>query len=133
MGIFRRRGGGGGAQDPRRALGARGEEEAARFLRRAGMEILGRNIKTRLGELDLVARDGGVLVFVEVKARRADAFAPPELSVTAAKQRKLVALAQAYLQELPEPLPPCRFDVVAVLLPDGGPPRIRHIRDAFTA
>lgn len=95
------------------------------------MEVLERNVRSRLGELDLVARDGDTLVFVEVKTRRDDAFAAPELSVTAAKRRKLVRLAEAYLQRLPGPPPPCRFDVVAVLLPDGRPPEVRHIRDAF--
>jgi putative endonuclease len=96
------------------------------------MEIVARNVRSRLGELDLVARDGETLVFVEVKTRRDGSFAAPELSVTAAKRRKLWRLAEAYLQGLPEPHPPCRFDVVAVLLPEGGGPEIRHIRDAFT-
>jgi len=96
------------------------------------MVILDRNIKCRLGELDLVARDGATLVFVEVKSRRSGDFAAPEMSVTAAKRRKLRQLAEEYLQRLPEPHPPCRFDVVAVLLPDGGPPELRHIPDAFT-
>ncbi|MFQ5911721.1 MAG: YraN family protein [Nitrospinota bacterium] len=120
-----------GAQDPRHALGKRGEEEAARYLRKLGYEILERNVRTRLGEIDLIARQRGVLVFVEVKTRSSGEFAPPELSVDGRKRRKLSALAQAYLGGLGEAVD-CRFDVLGITLPSKkATPLIRHIQNAF--
>ena len=116
--------------DPRHALGRRGEEEGARYLRKRGYEIVGRNVRTRLGEIDLIARHRGVLVFVEVKTRSSGNFAPPELSVDERKRRKLSALAQAYLVGQGE-MVDCRFDVLGIILPSGGRPEIRHIQNAF--
>jgi putative endonuclease len=117
-------------RDPRHALGKRGEDEAARYLQKLGYEIVGRNIRTRLGELDLIARDRGVLVFVEVKTRSSGEFAAPELSVDGRKRRKLYDLALAYLSNLGEPAD-CRFDVLGIILRPRGQPAIRHIQDAF--
>lgn len=119
-----------GAQDPRRALGKRGEEEAARYLRGLGYEILERNVRTRLGEIDLIARHRGVLVFVEVKTRSSGDFAAPELSVDGRKRRKLFDLARAYLGRLGAAAD-CRFDVLGIVLRPRGRPAIRHIQNAF--
>ena len=116
--------------DPRHALGRRGEEEGARYLRKRGYEIIARNVRTRLGEIDLIARHRGVLVFVEVKTRSSGNFAPPELSVDERKRRKLSVLAQAYLVGLGETVD-CRFDVLGITLPAGGRPDIHHIQNAF--
>jgi putative endonuclease len=102
--------------DPRRTLGGRGEEEAARHLAARGFAILDRNVRSRLGEIDLVARDGGTLVFVEVKARRAGQGDPPQSAVTPDKQRRLARLARLYLKQHGLGEVSCRFDVVAVTL-----------------
>lgn len=115
-----------------RWLGARGEREAARFLRRQGMRILVRGYRTRLGEVDLIARDGSTLVFVEVKTRRQG---EPAEAVTVEKQRRLTLAALHFLKRhgLLETVP-CRFDVVAIVWPEAqGTPRIDHFRAAFEA
>ncbi len=89
------------------------EDRAARLLRDAGLKIITRNYRCKLGEIDLVCRDGETLVFVEVRFRSARGFASAAASVTRAKQRRLVAAAQHYLQRqrLAERTP-CRIDVV---------------------
>ena len=120
----------------RRALGEQGEELAAAYLIKLGYDIVARNWRTRSGELDIVARDGDWLVFVEVRARRIgrDAASPmlgrPEESVTPRKQLQLVAMADAYLFELPWS-GPWRIDVIALeIRPDGSVARLNHLRDA---
>ncbi|MGH7424877.1 MAG: YraN family protein [Candidatus Methylomirabilales bacterium] len=108
-----------------------GEEAAARFLRRRGYAILARNWRIPLGELDIVARRGRTLVFVEVKARRSSDFLDPAEGVDWAKQARLRRLAAAYLAiEGPE-FTDCRFDVVSVLVGAKGPV-IRHLPGAFS-
>ncbi len=119
-----------GPSDPRHALGRRGEEEGVAYLRKRGYEIVGRNVRTRLGEIDLIARHRGVLVFVEVKTRSSGDFAAPELSVDERKRRKLSGLARAYLARLGETVD-CRFDVLGIILRSKGRPEIRHIQNAF--
>lgn len=100
----------------RRATGKRGEDLAAAFLEKRGWTILGRNVRTARGELDLIARDADTLVFVEVRTRRGHSFGSPEESVTRRKQQKLVELAESYLQTQPVADIPCRIDVVVVEL-----------------
>ncbi|MBI4591293.1 MAG: YraN family protein [Candidatus Rokubacteria bacterium] len=118
--------------DPRRSVGRRGEDEAARFLRRHGFVILDRNVRSRLGEIDLVARDGETLVFVEVKTRRESEGDSPQAAVTVGKQRRLGRLAQHYLKLKRLGEAPCRFDVVAITLDDADRTKaIRHLRAAF--
>jgi putative endonuclease len=115
-----------------RLLGDRGEREAARFLRRRGMRVLARGYRTARGEIDLIARDGDVLVFVEVKSRRQG---EPAEAVTPEKQRRLTLAALQFLAEhrLLDQVR-CRFDVVAVVWPDDRrPPTIEHIAGAFEA
>jgi putative endonuclease len=108
----------------------RGEAAAALLLRLKGYRIEARNWRCRLGEVDIVAWDRDTLVFVEVKTRASRAAGPPEEAVTAAKQRRLVLLAQAFLAQRRGETPPCRFDVVAV--ESGSPwPRLRHLKAAF--
>lgn len=119
--------------DRRRAVGQRGEAEAARFLRKQGFVILDQNVRSRLGEIDLVAREGGTVVFVEVKARRAGPSDPPEAAVTPRKQARLGRLALGYLKAKGLVEIHCRFDVVAVTLDkDDRVAAIRHIPGAFT-
>jgi putative endonuclease len=118
-----------------RWFGDRGERASARFLRRKGMRILQRGYRTTLGEIDLIARDGGTLVFVEVKTRRRG---EPAEAVTPLKQRRITQAALHFLKrhgllDAPRAVP-CRFDIVAVVWPDGrGRPTIEHIPDAFEA
>lgn len=114
------------------ALGAAGENAAVRALEREGYVILARGYRTRAGELDIVARDGACLVFVEVKTRADLACGHPAEAVTPRKQRKLIAMALDYLVRNDVREGSCRFDVVAVVLADSGE-RVEIIRDAFHA
>jgi putative endonuclease len=97
----------------RAAAGAQAEALAAAFLEARGLAILERNWRRRCGELDLVARDGDALVFVEVRLRRRSDFGGAAASITAAKRARLVAAAGLYLARLRE-TPPCRFDAVVM-------------------
>jgi len=94
-------------------LGGDAEERAARLLSENGLEILARNYRTRMGEIDLVARDGDVLVFVEVRHRSRDDFGDGAESVTERKQRRIEAAARLFLQQF-EREPRCRFDVMSL-------------------
>jgi putative endonuclease len=117
----------------RRVTGLKGEEAAARFLARSGYAIVDRNVRTRAGEIDLVARDGPTLVFVEVKTRRDMEGDPPQAAVNTRKQNRLGKLAQGYLKLKRVRQTPCRFDVVSVIFNDeGGVKAIRHIPNAFS-
>jgi putative endonuclease len=108
--------------------GQRAEDLCAELLRKAGLRILARNWRCRLGEIDLVAQEAGTLVFAEVRLRRDTRFGGAAESVTAAKRARIVAAARLYLAGRPEA--PCRFDV---LLLDGlAPARVQWIRNAFT-
>jgi putative endonuclease len=113
-------------------IGQRGEEIAARFLRRRGVTIVERNLRSRLGEIDLVGRDGSVVVFVEVKARRGVAPDPPQGAVDARKRMRLARLARGYVASRRLGNQRCRFDVVAVTLGEAGDDaRVEHFRGAF--
>lgn len=109
-------------------LGRAGEDAACALLLSKGFEILGRNVRNRLGELDIIARDGQVLVFVEVKTRSSIEGAIE--AVDSVKQHKLMRLASAVLASLPGPVPEARFDVVAV---DKRTLRAVHVKGAFEA
>jgi len=122
-----------GTGDGRRALGAAGESAAVRHLERRGYRIVEANVRCRLGEIDLVAIDAEVIVFVEVKGNRGRHFGAPEEMVTPAKQRRLTRLAGWYLQRRGWFGRPARFDVVAVDWEESGAARVRHFRDAFPA
>jgi putative endonuclease len=114
-----------------RLLGARGEREATRHLRRQGFRILVRGYRTPHGEIDVIARDGETLVFIEVKTRRQG---EPAEAVTPEKQRRLTLTALRFLKQHRLLEQRCRFDVVAIVWPDQGrAPAIEHIRNAFEA
>ena len=114
--------------------GRRAEDLAAAFLRRAGCEILVRNYRLRLGELDIVAREGGVLVIVEVRTRASSAYGGAAASVTRAKQQRIARAASALLQQRAELARlPVRFDVIVVSDPHGLSPGIEWIQQAFEA
>jgi len=118
-------------------LGWLGEQIAAEYLEARGFEILARNVRSRLGEIDLIARDGTTLVFVEVKTRRGHPADPPQAGVDLRKRNRLARLALDYLaREWLRDLA-CRFDVVAVTLDlddaEGRSPRVEHFPGAFAA
>ncbi|MHB8170855.1 MAG: YraN family protein [Thermincolia bacterium] len=98
----------------RRLLGQRGEEEACNYLLLRGYELLVRNFRCKLGELDVVARDGETLVFIEVRSRGTDNFGMAEESVDWRKQQKLRRMAQYYMVNELQREADCRFDVVTV-------------------
>jgi len=111
------------------------EERAARWLVARGVQLLERNFRAATGEIDIIARDGGALVFVEVRARCNPRFAGAAASVTPAKQRRIVRTAQLFLKLRPALARlPCRFDVLAFEPPQSGTDsRVRWVRGAFTA
>jgi putative endonuclease len=113
-----------------RAVGAYGERLAARHLADAGMVILERNWRCRFGEIDIVAMDGDVIVFCEVKTRRGGRFGAPVDAVVASKARRLRRLAAEWLATAGTAAE-VRFDVVSVVAPAGGAVRLEHLRDAF--
>jgi len=124
------------AQDrpPRSAVvGAWGEERAAAFLKGAGYDIIGRNVRpNRRDEIDIIARKGDFLVFVEVKARRRDDYGRPLRAVDRDKRHALNRAAAAYLRKAGYPELYYRFDVIEVLgQPEDGEPLIRHVEEAF--
>jgi putative endonuclease len=112
-----------------RLLGERGERLAARHLKRQGMRILLRRYQTEQGEIDLIARDGDTLVFVEVKARRKGS---PVETVTLEKQRRLTNVSFQFLRKYQLLEVRSRYDVVAIVWPDDRtPPQVEHFRNAF--
>ncbi|MFE9664575.1 YraN family protein [Streptomyces sp. NPDC005955] len=117
----------------RGALGKYGEDLAARRLTAGGWAVLARNWRCgRAGELDIVAREGDVLVVCEVKTRREGLFQQPLAGVTPDKARRLRDLAQRWVQEHGGAPPGgVRIDVVGVLVPHRGAPRIEHVRGAL--
>jgi putative endonuclease len=119
--------------DRRRTLGQEAENTAARFLERAGLSVIERNVRFAHGEIDLVCRDGGVVVFVEVKCRHARWGDAPAEAVSWHKQRRLTRLAEHYLKWRRLQHARCRFDVVAVTIRDDGSRDVRHLRAAFEA
>ena len=110
--------------------GKAGEELAAAYLRQAGYEILERNYRCPFGEVDIVACEGGTIVFVEVKCRRSTHFGEPEMAVGWQKQRKISRISLHYLQERNHLSCAARFDVVAVKM-RGEEVHIELIKDAF--
>jgi len=114
------------------ALGKSGEDLACRELERRGYAILARRYRRRGGEIDIVARDGPTLVFVEVKARDGHEFGDASEAVTALKQRRMTRLALDYLLRNRLSDCPCRFDVVSIHF-EAGAPVIELFQNAFDA
>ena len=100
---------------------------AAAFLEAKGLRVIERNYRCRLGEIDVIAREGATTVFVEVRQRASRAFGGAAASITTAKRQRLVRAARHYLSRQ-RTLPQCRFDA---LLIEGDPPRIEWLRNAF--
>ena len=119
--------------EARRAQGDAAEDRACRHLEGSGMTIVERNFRTRGGEIDIVARKGDVLVFVEVRSREAPDFGAAEVSVTLAKRRRIVGAARQYLSKVPpSSWREARFDVIAIE-GVGNAAVIRHYPAAFDA
>lgn len=114
----------------KQSLGRWGEETAARYLENKGYEIIAKNLRTEFGEIDLIARIGDQLVFVEVKARSSTDFGQPEESVTPSKQQHLHDAAETYLQQHPELDMEWRIDVISVRRFENKPPEIVHFENA---
>ena len=111
-------------------LGKSGEEIAANFLREKGYKILGRNYKTKLGEIDIIALDKGTYCFIEVKTRNSDKFGLPQEALSVFKQRQISKSALYFLKEKNLLEKKARFDVVSVIMQDGYP-EVGLIKDAF--
>lgn len=114
----------------RNSLGSTGEALAAKFLEGQGYKILARNYKTRLGEVDIIARDKDTYCFVEVKTRATQKFGSPQEAVSAAKQRQISKAALVFLKEKKLLDKKARFDVVSVSCVDTSP-EIKVIANAF--
>lgn len=119
------------SDNPKDRLARAGEEEASLFLEEIGYTILHRNVRFPEGELDIVARQGPMLVFVEVKTRQGDRFGKPDVAVGSNKQHRQVATASRFLTLCRLQAVPVRFDIVSILWPKGKPPEIEHLSNAF--
>jgi putative endonuclease len=113
------------------ATGRLGEEIAVEFLKRNGITIIGNNLRTPYGEIDVLGQEGDCLVFCEVKTRRNNQFGFPENSVNLVKQEHIVQAAIAYLQEKDELDRSWRIDVIAVNLFRSKPPKIEWFKNAI--
>jgi putative endonuclease len=118
--------------DGRGELGRRGEALAAEELRARGLEIVERNFRCRAGEIDLIAMDGGTLVFVEVRSRRGAGAGTPLESVDGRKQARVTRVARQYLAARGHGERDVRFDVVGIRF-DAEPPLVEHVVGAFEA
>ncbi len=114
-------------------LGKSGEDLACAALRRQGYAILARRYRSRFGEIDIIARDGPTLVFVEVKCRSGSKYGSGAEAITPRKQQHILRVAQEYLLRHDAGDRPCRFDVVAVTFDGQARPRVEVIRSAFEA
>lgn len=112
-------------------LGDRGEALAAAHLERGGWTVLHRNFRMGRKEIDLVARRGEVVAFVEVKTRAGLGYGHPLEAITAKKRREIHQVAAAWMERHGTPADVYRFDAVAILLPSGGEPVIDHVEDAW--
>ena len=114
----------------RQIFGRKSESLAVKHLKRKGYKILEQNFRTKMGEIDIIAKDKGVIVFVEVKARRSDRFGDPKWAVTFKKQKKISMAALQYLKATEQSNASARFDVVSI---DSSKdkPAIEVVKNAF--
>ncbi len=120
--------------EPTLALGRDGEDLAHRHLQRAGLVVVARNYRTPGGsaEVDLIARDGAELVFVEVKTRETDEFGSPDRAIDSVKRDKIRRAALNYLRRSGHDPAHVRFDVVSIVVAGSAQPRLEHFRDAWS-
>jgi len=122
--------------DTRKKLGNRGEKIAAKVLRKQGYRIIEKNYHSRLGEIDIVAKEDESIVFVEVKTRCSTDFGLPEEALSYDKRRRLSKLALGYLAHRRIKDTNCRFDVVSILMDNKKVSKVKHIeliKNAFPA
>ena len=113
---------------PSRDVGDVAERHALAYLTQQGLKLVEANYRSRFGEIDLIMRDGEVLVFAEVRMRKSNDFGGARASISATKQAKLIKTAEQYLTKFTRP-PPCRFDALLLGAPDSG--AIEWIKNAF--
>jgi putative endonuclease len=111
--------------------GPSGEAAATEWLSARGMEIVGRNYRCKAGEVDVIARERGILVFVEVKTRKGGRFGSGAEAVDARRRRRLARAAETFLMRYGTRPPRCRFDVMEVKVDTNGRPGFHLLRDAF--
>ncbi len=114
----------------RQQFGKESESEAVRYLKKNGYKILEQNYRTKLGEIDIIAKDKGTIAFIEVKGRRSGNYGNPKWAVTPKKQRKISMVALYYLKTTNQSGEKARFDVVT-LTSNYDNPRIEIIKNAF--
>lgn len=112
-----------------RKIGAWGENIATRYLETLGYQIIGRNVRTPYGEIDIVARKDDIPIFIEVKTRTGISLGPPEIAITMPKQAHMLAAAEFYAQQ--HDLDHWQIDVIAVQKEAGGNPNIMHFEKAL--
>ncbi len=117
----------GSTYEQRQAVGVHGENVAAEYVQRQGMEVVARNWRCRWGEIDLVARDAETMVFCEVKTRRSTAYGTPLEAVTPQKAARLRRLAGLFLAEHDVSAVMVRIDVIGVLVPSRGAAQVTHV------
>jgi len=117
--------------DPRHLRGLAGEELAKRYLQATGWTIVHHRFRMGRLEVDLVARKGSLVAFLEVKTRWSSAFGSPLLAVTWAKRREIVRVARAWIDRHGRPDDAYRFDVIGITLSPAGRPVLDHVEDAF--
>jgi putative endonuclease len=114
----------------RQKFGKESESLAVKHLKKNGYKILEQNYRNKLGEIDIIAKEKGTLVFVEVKARRSDLFGNPKWAVTPKKQRKISMVALYYLKATKQTHAKARFDVISISSAQDNP-RIEIVKNAF--
>lgn len=110
-------------------LGKKGEKLAVKFLKKKGYKVIKQNYKTRIGEIDIIAKDRETLAFIEVKTRESIEYGLPFEAVNRAKKKKIANVALLYLKKVKE-IPPCRFDIVSIYY-EHDKPKFELIKDAF--
>jgi putative endonuclease len=118
----------------RKLLGDRGERAAVKYLKKQGFRIIARQYRNGFGEVDIIAQDGKVIVFVEVKTRSTTSDGQPFEAVDLRKQEKITRIALAWLKKYDRLNQSARFDIVSILWPDErSEPQIQHFRNAYEA
>lgn len=129
--IFKSKDASGESADHRKTLGAIGEKLAADHYKRLGFIVIEMNYSCKLGEVDIIAKKGNLIVFSEVKTRKSDKYGPPELAVNKKKQERIKRLAKHYAKIKKLDKFQIRFDVISIIIPDAGNPAMKHIEAAF--
>lgn len=114
----------------RLSTGAAGELVAARYLKSIGFKIIEQNFRCKRGEIDIIARDGEIIVFIEIKTRTPDYLKEPFVSVTRTKEKKILSIADYYLYRNKIKNTRTRFDIISIIL-ETPEPKIKHFRAAF--